>query len=975
MLIVAVALVARFSDNALLGFSDVLLNLGVAAAAWAGGWWAGSLALVAAPLALSLWSHVTFQRSLSEWVECLIILAVVALARGGIARFRRSENKLRALLSSMDERILVFDRDGTFVEVVETKAPLVYLPSENRIGRKIADFMTPAESAASVASIRKALEERRTVQHDYALPIEGRTVWFSASVSPLNSSLVLWVARDITARKLANDELESRVEQRTRELKATETRYRGIVEQANDIIFTLTSDREITSLNPAFTRLTGYAAGDWLARDFVDLIAPDHRPHAAQQFARALATGSLEFTMATICDAEGRRLVLEASLSPQIINGENVGFLGCARDVTKRERDDVERRRNEEQLADSQRIAKLGSWEMDLASGRLWWSDETYRIFGMERTDRPLMFTDFRERVAPDDQPRLAGIDAELLASGSHDWELRIVTPAGAEKTISCSARFAQDEHGHRRIFGTNQDITEKKHAEQLLRDSEERFRLLARATSDAIWDHDAETGAVWRGEGYETLFGYAPGTIGTNVEAFRELVHPDDLPQLSASYTEALESGQLSFTHEYRFRRADGSYANILDRGYIVRDREKRPVRILGAMIDLTERKQMAEQLEQTKRLSSLGRLAGSIAHEFNNVLMGVQANAEIIGGRAAIELRPVVANVIGAVRRGRRITEEILRYMRPAEPAPQSLNVQRLLDEWANEIRPTLGGRVDLRVDVESDELCIRADPQQIAQVFTNMAFNSRDAIPDPGGTLSVHAEIATSYSTFAFGVVKTPDRFVHFRVADNGAGIGAEQLAHVFEPLYTTKRDGTGLGLAVSYQIVTRSDGHIFVESEPGAGTTFHIFLPLCCAEEMPAAPETVPMAVLGRVLLVEDEPEVAAGVAMLLEVEGAEVHVVHSGAETAPAIERFAPDVVILDIGLPDIDGIQVYERIARRWPDLRVLFSSGHAQARNLERWLARPNVALLVKPYEMSELRSALGRLLEVAPASPTIAT
>jgi PAS domain S-box-containing protein len=513
-------------------------------------------------------------------------------------------------------------------------------------------------------------------------------------------------------------------------------------------------------------------------------------------------------------------------------------------------------------------------------------------------------------------------------------------------------------------IVVTAQDFSEKKVDEEGLRAGEELFRLVAQANRDAIWDHDMLTGRVWRGEGYERLFGYAPGTLETNVDAFRQLVHPDDLPDLSASFREAIESGQPSFTHEYRFRRADGSYANILDRGYILRDREKKPVRVLGAMIDLTERKQMAEQLEQTKRLGSLGRLAGSISHEFNNVLMGVQANAEIINGRAAPELRPFSANVLGAVRRGRRITEEILRYMRPAEPVPQPLNVRRLLEEWADEIRPTLQGIVELRVAVEGHDLWILADPQQIAQVFTNVALNARDAMPEAGGTLSVRAEIAISDTTFGFGVVRTPDRFVHFRFADTGSGIGPQQLSHVFEPLYTTRREGTGLGLAVSHQIVTGSDGHIFVESELGAGTTLHIFLPLCGADEATAVPETAPAIALGRVLLVEDELEVAAGVSMLLEVEGAEVHVVHRGGEVIPAIERFAPDVVVLDIGLPDIDGVEVYEGLARRWPNLRVLFSTGHAQAHNLETLLLRPNVALLVKPYEMSDLRAALGRLL-----------
>jgi PAS domain S-box-containing protein len=381
--------------------------------------------------------------------------------------------------------------------------------------------------------------------------------------------------------------------------------------------------------------------------------------------------------------------------------------------------------------------------------------------------------------------------------------------------------------------------LAERRHAERLLRESNERFRLIARATSDAVWDLDYATGHVWRGEAYETLFGYAPGTLAPNVDCFRELVHPDDRVQLNVSFREAIESGQLSFTHEFRFRRADGSYADILDRGYIVRNAEKRPVRVVGAMVDITERKQMAEQLEQAKRLGSLGRLAGSIAHEFNNVLMGVQANAEIIGRRAPAELRHVVDNVIGAVRRGQHFTEEILRYMRPADPSLQSLNVSRFLEQWADEIRPSLRDRVTLAIRVNGDDLHIRADPLQIAQVFTNMAFNARDAISGAGGTLSVHAEAATSYSTFAFGVVRTPDRFVYFRVSDNGSGIAAEKLGHVFEPLYTTKRDGTGLGLAVSYQIVIRGGGHIFVESELGKGTTFHIFLPLCC-EVMTAVP---------------------------------------------------------------------------------------------------------------------------------------
>jgi PAS domain S-box-containing protein len=970
--IVSAAAIDQFSDPTF-GLSNALLALGVALAAWVGGWAGGLIALSVFPIALAFWPAVPPR----EWIVCSAIVVIVALARVPIERLRRSENKLRALLASMNDVILVLDGEGTYVEIIPTAPELLYRPSAELLGRRIAEFFSPEQTESFLRSIRAARDERRTVNVDYSLIIEGRVVWFSACVSPINDRCVLWVARDITQRKeaeehlqRANAELEQRVEQRTRELKATELRYRSMVDQATDLIFTLTRDRRITSVNPAFARITGYRAGDWIGRDFVDLIAVEMRPEASRRFAQALAKGSLDDVTARIERADGSSVILEGSVVSQMINGENVGFLGFARDVTERRGAEEELRRTEERLAEAQRLAKIGTWELDLETERLWWSDESYRIFGLRPSHEQLTLDDSMRFVAEEDRPKIPGITKTLLERGQHEWELAIHAADGVDRIINCRGQII-GKGSTRRLIGTNQDVTETRRAEKLLRESDERFRLIARATSDAVWDLDYATGQVWRGEGYETLFGYAPGSIAPNAEAFRELVHPDDRERLTRSFREAIDSGQLSFTHEFRFRRADGSYAEILDRGYVVRDAERRPVRVLGAMVDVTERKQMAQQLEHTKRLSSLGRLAGSIAHEFNNVLMGVQANAEIIGRRAPAELRGVVDNVIGAVRRGRRITEEILRFIRPSDPAPRSLHVRRFLEQWADEIRPSLRGRVELEMDVADDDLHIRADPQQIAQVFTNMAFNSRDAVPDAGGRLAIRAELANSYSRFNFGVVETPDRFVHFRLTDNGAGIVGEQLPHIFEPLFTTKRDGTGLGLAVSHQIVTRSDGHIFVESEPGQGTTFHIFLPLSLKQlelDAPAAPESV--ASLGRILLVEDEPEVAAGVGMLLEAEGAVVAVARTGAETIPAIECFRPDIVILDIGLPDMDGVAVYSQIAHRWPDLRVLFSSGHAQARNLEQWLARPNVALLVKPYEMSDLRQALSRLLETAVAA-----
>jgi PAS domain S-box-containing protein len=532
----------------------------------------------------------------------------------------------------------------------------------------------------------------------------------------------------------------------------------------------------------------------------------------------------------------------------------------------------------------------------------------------------------------------------------------------GSEKIISCAARLVSEPGQPQRLVGAVKDETERLRSEQLLRDSEERFRLLSRATSDAVWDWDLATGIVWRGDGYETLLGYAPGALKSDMSAWDENVHPDDREAAKRSYTEAIGAGQMSWSHEYRFKRADGTYAQILDRAYIVRDGQKKAVRMLGAMFDMTEQKLLEEQLEQAKRVSSLGRVAASIAHEFNNILMGIQPSVEVIQRSSPTGLRAATDNIIRAVQRGKRVTDEILRFTRPADPDLRSVSVREFFDLWRSEIEPQLGTSIELVMETDSSETYIQADTLQLEQVFTNLALNARDAMQEPGGKLTINGRLSKSFASFPFGVVQTPDRFVHFTIQDEGCGMSSDRLAHIFEPLFTTKRGGVGLGLAISYQIVTRHGGHIFVESVVGSGTTFHIFIPASLAPgnsvELPK--ENVFAPALRRILLVEDEPAVASGIAMLFETENVNVDIVTTGREAIPAIERTSPDAVILDIGLPDMDGVDVYLEIERRWPDLPVLFSSGHGDSAKLEEYLARPNVGFLLKPYDFEAMRAAL---------------
>ncbi|MEK6373297.1 MAG: response regulator [Acidobacteriota bacterium] len=371
------------------------------------------------------------------------------------------------------------------------------------------------------------------------------------------------------------------------------------------------------------------------------------------------------------------------------------------------------------------------------------------------------------------------------------------------------------------------------------------------------------------------------------------------------------------------------------------------------GAVVtftDVTERRQMERRLEQANHIDSLGRMAATIAHEFNNVLMGIQPFAEVIHrkteGNAA--LQKAAGHIMNSVARGKTITQDILRISKAAEPQPRSIDLTPWLKQLVAEIRVLVGARVNVELDVPVwEKLFVRCDPSQMQQVLTNLALNARDAMGGDG-TLRIVAERT--------GAV------VRMIVTDSGCGITAETLPYIFEPLFTTKHSGTGLGLAVAQQIVVRNGGTIVVESTVGEGTRFQIDFPSAPPPERDPLEGAQPSNGdhgIRRVLIVEDEPSVASGLEAILEAEGVEVRVVARGREAAAAVAKFDPDAVLLDMSLPDMSGAAVYEQIAARWPDVAVIFSTGHADESRLPKWSSK-HVGFLRKPYTSEVLLTKL---------------
>ncbi len=354
-------------------------------------------------------------------------------------------------------------------------------------------------------------------------------------------------------------------------------------------------------------------------------------------------------------------------------------------------------------------------------------------------------------------------------------------------------------------------------------------------------------------------------------------------------------------------------------------------------------------------------------MAHEFNNVLMGMQPFTELMQRPDATPsvITKGAWHIANSIQRGKRIASDILRFTQPAQPVTALVDLGEWWLKFAPEAETVVGNSVQIVSTIEPHGTCVVADEAQLSQVMANLVANARDAMP-AGGTLTIRAKAPSVDAAFAFGVVPHAEDFVQLSVSDTGRGMTADVLQRAFEPLFTTRKSGgTGLGLAVAHQVLLQHGGFIFAESEPSRGTTFHMFLPRAGAPcGMGGAAVIASSNVRGRTLLmIEDEQPIVEGITGLLNCVGMRVVSVGTGGEAAGAVERFHPDVVLLDFGLPDMDGSVVYRSLRKEHPFLPIIFATGHGDRRAVHEAIADRRTRFLQKPFDGDTLLTAIAEL------------
>ena len=498
--------------------------------------------------------------------------------------------------------------------------------------------------------------------------------------------------------------------------------------------------------------------------------------------------------------------------------------------------------------------------------------------------------------------------------------------------------------------------------------DLTEAFRRLFRAhpVPMAIWDPangrilDANDAAL-------DQYGYtADEIVGLPVD---RLGHPDDMPKLRELVLN-LPSGHARAA-PFRHVRKDGSELDVEVSGHPIVF-GGRPARLVLAS-DVTERRQLEEQLRQAHKMEALGRLAGGIAHDFNNLLMAIMGFSELLLERlpAGGEEHEAAARIHHAGERAAQLTSQLLAFSRPGASRPETIDLNAMLVAIAPTIGGVAGPHIGVEVDPRADRSFVLVDRGQLEQVVVNLAVNARDAMPD-GGRLTIETADVSGVAAPSLGGVIDESDHVMLSVSDTGTGMARDVRDRAFDPYFSTKEPGgtIGLGLATAYTAIQRAGGRIRLESAPGRGSTVRIFLPVVAAPDEPAVVEDpgLPAGSSGpaTILVAEDEPAVRAFVERVLR--GAGHHVI-AAADGIAALDLAARhdgpiDLLLTDIVMPGPSGIETARRVVVDRPDVRVLYMSGWAAEVFEQEGIDETAAALLAKPFSVNDLLARVGEVL-----------
>ena len=903
-----------------------------------------------------------------------------------------------SLLESITDGFYSLDREWRFTYFNSAAERISGRTRAEVIGRVIWEVFPESVTTVSYDYYHEAVRDGISKTYDlYYAPLD---VWLEINIYPSPEGLSAYY-REITGRKRAEATLSSYAAQQTAIALVGERALSGaslpelLHETATHVAHTLGAEYvAVFELQPETSALLLTAGVGWVpglvgqtsvpagpgtqfgyileqeAPVLANRLPADTRLEVAPLLRESGITSDLA---AVIYGQEGPYGVLSAhSAHPREFTPQEVTFIQSVANILaaaiQRRRLEESLRQSQVTLARAQEIARIGTWSVDAVTGAVYWSDEMYRIFGVSPERFSPTLQQIATRVHPDDRERASEFVRMALREGAvPHLEHRIVLDNGECRWIRIQAERTEDPgSGPVRLVGTVLDITERKRGEEALRESEERYRVLFDRSPIPKMLYDEETLRFLAvNEAALEHYGYSRDEFLEMHLA--NLWSPGTEPELP-SIRELPAHASVHVNH----LKKDGttSEVEIFAQRVLL---SGRPAGILVAQ-DITDRTQLEAQLRQAQKMEAVGRLAGGVAHDFNNMLAVIAGYSELLllltDTDDRRELQGPLLEIQKASERATRLTRQLLAFSRKQVLSPKVLDVGALVLDFEPMLSRLIGEDIEVAVRVAPNLHQVKADPGQLEQVLLNLVVNSRDAMPT-GGKITIevqNAELGPEYLK-RHPAVGTGE-YVLLAVTDSGCGMSAETLEHAFEPFFTTKaaEHGTGLGLATVFGIVQQSDGHVDLYSEVGIGTTFKIYLPRTrTVAESAVKPQATVLRGDATVLLVEDEEMVRSLVQEVLVLYGYTVLAAANGHEALQVAEQLAPhvDLLLTDVVMPGgVGGRQLAQELRHRWPHLKVLYMSGYTDDAVVRHGIIEADTAFIQKPFTPHSLARKVREVL-----------
>jgi two-component system, cell cycle sensor histidine kinase and response regulator CckA len=748
----------------------------------------------------------------------------------------------------------------------------------------------------------------------------------------------------------------------------TQRHLQQIIDTMDIIVFSIDTNRKFTLSEGRGLRKLGLATNDVVGKTVSDIYG-DHKD-ILESIEKAF-TGEEIQKIILVNDR-----VYDCYYNPLFKKDQIIGVTGIALDITERYRAEEGLRESEERfqtLADNI-PGVIYLCHNDSRYSMVYTNPRISELTGYSKKEFEDGDIHLADLIHPDDRAAVAArIDENLLDGNQFNLIYRIKHKDGSWRWVSEIGVGVIRNGNPVLLEGFITDITAQKVTENALKESEQKFRKIVESTNDAIYVIKGKE-FVMVNQKFEQVFGYLWDEIREAGFTFVDLLDEDSIPIIEQRRRQRERGDKISDRIAFIGKTKTGKKLN-LEASVSTIDWEGDPA-VLGVLRDFTSQKQLEDQLRHSQKIEAVGRLAGGLAHDFNNILTAIGGYAELLSVQVGESegLKNNVVQIQSAAQRATNLVQQLLAFSRRQVIQPIPVNLNDIITSMQSLLHRVIGEDIEVNTYLDEHLGTMEIDPALVEQVIMNLVINSRDAMPQ-GGKLTIetfNTELSYEYGETHTDV--TPGRYVALAISDTGIGIAKEVLSQIYEPFFTTKErgKGTGLGLATVYGIVKQSGGHIWCYSEVERGTTFKIYFPrvdkpveepvpqLAPTNQMPHGTETI--------LIVEDEESVRKLCSGILSSLGYQVLEGKDGIEGLKIFQGYGKPIhlMLTDVMMPGLNGKELSDKLLKIDPNLRVIFISGYTDNTVITHGMLEPGLTFLQKPFTPQVLAGKIREILDL---------